>query len=338
MAYTIETIHKNDVYANRSMDELLLREGISRDKCLEYSCGIFDDGRLIATGSYFGNTLRCLAVSSEHRSEGLINQLISHLVQLLFEKGRTHLFIYTKNENVKFFKGLGFFVIAETEGGISLLENRPCGFSRYCSSLGQVSPGTHAAIIMNANPFTLGHRHLVEQAATENDTVHIFVLSEDRSAFPADLRFRLVKEGLADIKNLVFHETGPYLISAATFPSYFYKDEAHVVSSQAGLDAALFIRIAKQLGISRRYLGEEIPGSVTEIYNSVLCALLPAHNISCSIVPRLCADGKPISASTVRQAIKNGKMQDIKSMLPETTWNFLLSDRGKPVIEKIMEQ
>ena len=92
---------------------------------------------------------------------------------------------------------------------------------------------------MNANPFTLGHLHLVERACGENDRVHLFIVSEEAGPIPAAVRKRLVLEGTTHLKNLVCHDTGPYLVSTATFPSYFQRDEAAVIHSHAGLDAAI---------------------------------------------------------------------------------------------------
>ena len=84
---------------------------------------------------------------------------------------------------------------------------------------------------MNANPFTLGHLSLVERAAKECDTVHLFVLSEEASLVPFDVRWKLVTEGVAHLSNVICHPSGPYMISSATFPSYFLKDEQAVILS-----------------------------------------------------------------------------------------------------------
>ena len=102
--YYVGPISPRDKRRQAQMDELLKQEGIARDKNLTYSAGIFDDeGQMIATGSLFGNTLRCMAVSGEHRGEGLMADIVAHLVQKQMELGHTHLFLYTKVESEKFF-------------------------------------------------------------------------------------------------------------------------------------------------------------------------------------------------------------------------------------------
>ena len=145
--------------AMAQMDALLAREGIERDRNLTYSAAIYDDdGQMIATGSLFENTLRCLAVDGAHRGEGLMAVIVAHLVQAQIERGHTHLFLYTKVDSAKFFAPLGFTEIARVDGRLVFMENRRDGFSRYLKGLAPYAgerPG--AALVMNANPFTLGH-------------------------------------------------------------------------------------------------------------------------------------------------------------------------------------
>lgn len=103
--YTISRIYASDIKGNRLVDALLQAEGISRDQNLDYTCGIFDaNGSLIATGSCFGNTLRCLAVDSAHQGEGLMNAVVTHLTEIQFARENTRLFLYTKCSSAKFFR------------------------------------------------------------------------------------------------------------------------------------------------------------------------------------------------------------------------------------------
>ena len=191
---------------------------------------------------------------------------------------------------------------------------------------------------MNANPFTLGHQYLVEKASSENDILHLFIVSDDSSLVPFEVRKKLVIEGTKHLKNIYYHETGDYIISSATFPSYFQKDEVAVIESQANLDIEIFTKIAKVLNINRRYVGEEPNSLVTNIYNQTMLKKLPENNIECVVVPRKKYSDNVISASTVRQIIKNGNLEDLKNLVPETTYNYFLSDEAKTVIDKIRSQ
>lgn len=134
--YTVSKIFPFDKNTNMKIDALLSEEGIRRDANLDYTCAILDDkGRAIATGSTFGNTLRCLAVSSEHQGEGLLNSIVSHLIDFQYERGNFHLFLYTKTCTAKFFSDLGFHEIARIDGLISFMENKKTGFQDYLKNL-----------------------------------------------------------------------------------------------------------------------------------------------------------------------------------------------------------
>ena len=86
-----ESFQRNQEWYRQRLEQ----EGIRRDGNLDYTCGIFnDDWELAATGSCFGNTIRCLAVSGRHRGEGLLNQIVSHLVEVQLARGSACL-LYT---------------------------------------------------------------------------------------------------------------------------------------------------------------------------------------------------------------------------------------------------
>ena len=349
--YYISQIRPDDKPANRQLDLLLSSEGIRRDANLDYTCGMYDEEmNIIATGSCFGNTLRCMAVSNAHQGEGLMNQIVTHLISIQFERGNTHLFLYTKCNSAKFFGDLGFYEIARIDGQIVFMENRKTGFTSYLEKLKKETEQSEvfrqfscndsaktkiAALVMNANPFTLGHQYLVEKAASENDILHLFIVSEDQSLVPFSVRKKLVLEGTAHLKNIIYHESGPYIISNATFPSYFQKDADAVMESHANLDLTIFVRIAQTLGINYRYVGEEPNSQVTGIYNEIMAKKLPENQIACKIIPRKEANGSVISASTVRTALKSGKMELLKTLVPETTLRYFQSEEAAPVIEKI---
>lgn len=364
--YYISQISHTDKTAIQGVTALLNAEGIRLDANLDYTCGMYDDEmNIIATGSCFGNTLRCLAVSSEHQGEGLMNQIISHLIEVQFERGNTHLFLYTKCSSAKFFGDLGFYEIARIDEQIVFMENRRTGFKNYLKKLEESSalqlqtltkdtsantatlqsdnalPDTStadrkiAALVMNANPFTLGHQYLVEKAARENDLLHLFIVSEDASLVPFKVRKQLVMEGTAHLDNICYHDSGPYIISNATFPSYFQKDENAVIESHAMLDLTVFTEIAQTLGINRRYVGEEPTSLVTGIYNNIMSEKLPENGIECIIVPRKTDGKKAISASTVRQAIKDNDVNTLKKLVPESTLRYFESKEAKEVIERI---
>lgn len=338
--YSVSKVYRSDRKANTAVERLLLKEGIRRDKNLDYTCAVYDeDYNVIATGSCFGNTLRCMAVSREHQGEGLMNEIVSHLVQYEYDRKIYHLFLYTKCDSAKFFGDLGFYEIVRIEDQIVFMENSRTGFSDYLEELAKTKTNGKkiAALVLNANPFTLGHQYLIEKAAGENDFLHVFIVSEDASLVPFEIRKKLIIDGTSHLKNLIYHDTGQYIISNATFPSYFQKDDSAVIESHANLDLSVFVKIAEVLGINLRYVGEEPQSLVTGIYNRIMKEKLPEYGINCVIVPRKTDEenGKVISASDVRQAIKNGNFETMKNLVPESTYKFFTSPEAESIIEKI---
>lgn len=337
MEYTVSVIHRDDPRAVRQLDMLLQKEQIQRDQNLDYTIGLYDDEfRLVATGSCFHNTLRCMAVDSAHRGEGLLNQVVSHLVQYQCGRGNTDLFLYTKYETAHFFQKLGFYEIARAGGRVVFMENRKDGFQAYLQRL-QASGGhgNQAAAVLNANPFTLGHQSLLERASAACDTLHVFIVSEDVSVIPYSVRERLVKEGTAHLHNLIYHQTGNYMISNATFPSYFLKEPSDAVSAHAQLDVAVFIRIAKVLGIQARYVGEEPYSVTTQIYNQILKKDLKRAGIHCMILPRKKMEGRAISATTVRECLRRNDFKQVQKLVPQSTYDYFQSDAAGPVMERL---
>lgn len=337
MNYSLSRISPADRRGQAELDRLLEGEGIRRDPNLDYTVGLFDmDHRLVATGSTFANSLRCLAVDSGYQGEGLMAQVVSHIVSYQMARGNSHLFIYTKCNNTHIFNDLGFYEIARVDGQVSFMENRRTGFRDFLTELAaERRPGISAAVVMNCNPFTLGHLHLVEHAAAQNDWVHLFAVSEDMSLIPFSHRFELIKAGCAHLSNVIFHKTGSYMISSAVFPSYFLEDDEAAIEVQARLDVMLFGSIADSLGVSRRYVGEEPFSKVTGLYNRVMAAELPAMGIELIEIPRREQNGLAISASHVRRLLKESGVEAVKPLVPTTTYSFFLTDEGAAVLETI---
>lgn len=194
-------------------------------------------------------------------------------------------------------------------------------------------PGkTYGSIVMNCNPFTRGHRYLVEYAAARVDYLIIFVVEENRSFFPFEDRIDLVRKGTNDLKNVYVVPSGNLIISAVTFPGYFQKDNPDKADTDSSSDAEIFARyIAPSLGITVRFLGEEPTDKVTRQYNNSLRVFLPRFGINVTIVPRVHVendDGTVISASIVRRLVKQKEFERLKKFVPETTLAYLIQKFG----------
>ncbi|MBZ2175045.1 [citrate (pro-3S)-lyase] ligase [Schnuerera sp. xch1] len=321
-------------------ETLLLQAGIRAEKNVDYTVGLFDEEKLIAVGSLSRNVLKCIAVCEKYTGGEAISQLISHLMSMVFDSGETACYVYTKPCAKKSFIHLGFKEIARVSNELVFMEKAAFGFPHFIEKLGtQRKDGNSiAGIVINANPFTRGHLHLIETAAKESDVVHLFVLSEDASVFPAKDRLELVKEGVRHLKNIFVHETGNYMISSATFPSYFLKEESDVIKIHAMLDAIIFKEwIAPALNITLRYVGEEPYSEVTNIYNRTMAEIFN-NNIKLVILPRKTEQGEIISASRVRYLLSQNGLDKIKALVPETTFKYLQSPKGKAIQQKIKKE
>lgn len=304
--------------------DFLSRAGLAFDEQVESTVLIWDEGELIATASRQGNLLKCIAVDDSRQGEGLTATLLTQLRQDAFGQGYSHLFLYTKPKNRFMFSSLFFYPVAETDQ-VLLMENKKDGIDTFLKTLpGVEHTGTVGAAVMNCNPFTRGHRYLIETAAKECDHVYVFVLSEDKSQFSAADRMEMVKLGTGDLPNVTVLPTGPYLISSATFPTYFLKEREKAEQVHCLLDIEIFCRyFAPKFGITRRYVGTEPLSPMTAQYNDALRTYLPSKGIDLIELPRLTQSDTPVSASAVRSHLQNGEHEPVRQLLPETTYEYL---------------
>jgi len=302
----------------------LEKAGLQADEGLERTCLVWEDEMIIATGSRQGNLLKCIAVDDLHQGEGLTGTLLTQLRQDAFQSGHNHLFLYTKPKNKFMFSSLFFYPIAQTKD-VLLMENKRNGILEFLDSLPDGVPGgTVGAAVMNCNPFTKGHRYLIETAAKECDQLYIFVLSEDKSFFSANDRMEMVKLGTADLPNVTVLPTGPYLISSATFPTYFLKEREKAESIHCLLDIEIFCNYyVPKFGIKRRYVGTEPLSQMTGQYNDALREHLPSRGIEFREIPRLELDQTPVSASAVRAYLQKGALDNLEAIVPPTTFTYL---------------
>ncbi len=319
----------------------LSEEELELEKDAEYTIGVFRKKELIGTGSLSGKVLKSLSVRKDHQGEGITNRIVTELVNEAFYRGETHLFIYTKPEYKALFEDVGFYTIAEIKDHVCLMENMKDGIHGYVRELEKKKEegSIIGSVVMNCNPFTLGHQYLIETAAKECDVLHIFLLWEDRSSFPSEVRYELVKKGVAHLSNVKVHKGKDYVISSATFPSYFIKGEENLLRSQTLLDVEIFRKyLAPALGIRRRYVGEEPYCEVTNLYNRSMAEELPKAGIEVRVISRKEWNDVAISASSVRKGLVEGGVEEVRHLVPDSTYEFLLTERGGEIIEKMRKR
>lgn len=290
-----------------------------------------EQGKLVACGGISAQIIKCVAIDAECRGQGIALPLMSELVSQAYQLGHSQLFIYTKPEYIPLFEACGFYVIMTAEPQVALLENSRQRLQKQCEAWRElkVSGKRIGAIVMNANPFTLGHRYLIEQALSQCDHLHLFVVGENASQFSYWDRFHLVKLGIADLPNITLHAGSPYLISRATFPDYFIKEKGLVNQLHLSLDLKIFrYYIAPALGITHRFVGSEPICAVTNEYNRQMHTILTnnpldAPTINVVEIERTTQAGQPISASRVRTLLALQKWAEIAPLVPKTTFDFL---------------
>lgn len=314
--------------------------GLILDLDVDYTIVLKNNkGEIKATCSSARNVFKCFAVSEELRGENVTSQLINNLIDTAFEKGIYHNFIFTKPDKKAIFLSLGFKVIHEVKDVVLLeqgIYDINKALDKMAKKFGINDISQKFALVMNCNPFTLGHRYLIEEAAKQNNEVIVFIVEEDKSLFPFKTRYDLVRKGTGDLKNVKIVPGGEYIISRVTFPSYFLRKEDERLKAYSELDAGIFGKyFCKKFNIKKRFVGEEPYCKVTACYNSALMNVLPQYGVELNVVIRKAYEDGFISASKVRNLIKQGKFQGLEHLLPKTTMEFLKSEEGKAIMEKI---
>lgn len=304
---------------------LLADSGLGLDNDITLFVEAWSGRQLVGCAGLAGNVIKCVAVDERLRGVNLSARLLAEVENAALARGHFHLFLCTWPCNKERFARSGFWPVAQSGNNAVLMENTPLGITRYCRSLSrQRRPGQRiGAIVMNANPFTLGHRYLVEQAAAGCDWLHLFVVREDASFFPFAARLEMVRAGVAHLANVSVHEGSQYIISRATFPAYFLKDTGKVQQAWSEIDVLIFRdAIAPALGITHRFIGSEPFCDITRQYNQTLHELL-AGRVTVVETGRIKAGGSAISASEVRRLLKTQQFSRIREIVPESTFAHL---------------
>ena len=304
----------------RNQVEAFLREnGLRMEELDHYYACTSPDGSILAGAGIKADIIKCVAVAPSARSEGFMLPLLSRVVSDAAAKGVLNLKVFTKPENREIFESIGFKVLASAPKAI-LMENGR-GLEKYCEYLlcqRQPSARKCGVIVMNANPFTLGHKYLIEKALEQVDHLFVIPVKEDASAFPYSERLAMIRSANASPAHadsrITVQEGSDYCISAATFPTYFLKDLSDAAETQMRLDIDLFERhIMPALGATVRFVGSEPLDPLTARYNALM------HNAV--VIPRL----EAISASAVRAAIEAGDYASAAALCPVTTHPYLLA-------------
>lgn len=318
----IQTLNPATPRQRQRIEAFLKRNGLRIDDMNYYAAALDDDGEMIAGGGLKDDVIKCVAVDDAHKGEAITNTLVSHLISHANQEGYSCIKLFTKPKNRQLFESLSFHLLAEVPEAI-LMETGIGGISNTVKALKKIrEDGERGVIVMNCNPFTLGHRYLIEQAAKQVKRLYVMVVREDCSLFAYTERKAMVEQGVADIENVTVIDGSDYAISRATFPTYFLKRLDDAADTQMLLDLDLFRRhIAPALGATVRFVGTEPTDQLTRRYNQLMHETLK----DVREIDRLAKDGNAVSASRVRKAMEEGDMNTIRRLVPPTTLPYIIA-------------
>lgn len=357
----IQTLNPTTPRQRQRIEAFLKRNGLRFDDMHYYAAITDDDGEMIAGGGLKGNVIKCVAVDDAHKGEAIANTLISHLIAHANEEGHSNVMLFTKPKNRQLFESLSFRLLAEAPEAV-LMETGIGGINNMVEQLKKIkeegevckennqeckkeektnlnittpqhlNPSTpqplttstplRGVVVMNCNPFTLGHRYLIEQAAKQVERLFVMIVREDCSLFAYAERKAMVEQGVAHLKNVTVIDGSEYAISQATFPTYFLKRLDDAADTQMLLDLDLFRRhIAPALGTTVRFVGTEPTDQLTRRYNQLM------HEVLADVreTARLEKKGNAVSASRVRKAMEQGDMSTIRQLVPPTTLPYIIA-------------
>lgn len=299
------------------------------------------DGKIIATGSSEKNILKYFFVDCTYSGQGAVAVIFNQLLENILNQGFSSYFVFTTPENKDVFQSLGLQEVSSTDKVI-LLEGGFYNIDHWLEEIkNEIGPrhGKRGAIVANCNPMTLGHKFLILEALEKVDELLVFVVEEDSSVFPFESRYEIVREELKDIENIKVLRGGPYIISRGTFPTYFIKKQDDLLDIYTELDATIFgEKIAKGLGINIRFIGTEDSDYVTNAYNRALIKVLDDFGIKIMLIPRLKIGDSTVSATKVRNLIKENNIEEAYKYLTRSTKKILNTDYGEKIIEKIRNE
>lgn len=343
-------LHPTIPRQRRQIEMFLHTNGLRYDD-VDYYAAIVDESsdEMIAGGGLKGSVIKCVAVADGHKGEAVANVIVSHLIAKANAEGCQCVKLYTKPDNRQLFESLSFRLIAESPNAI-LMETGVGGIEKYSEELRVKSEELSVkseelgvkseelkndesvvsnarkpigVIVMNANPFTLGHRFLVEQSSELVERLYVVVVREDCSMFSYNERKAMVSQGVRDIGNVVVVDGSDYAVSAATFPTYFLKQLSDATDTQIILDLDLYCRrIAPALGATIRFFGSEPTDPLTRRYNELMHQQLGEEHVH--EIQRKQQEGSAISASRVRKAMMEGCIWDAIQLVPPTTIPYII--------------
>ena len=341
----------------RNQVEAFLREnGLRMEELDHYYACTSPDGSILAGAGIKADIIKCVAVAPSARSEGFMLPLLSRVVSDAAAKGVLNLKVFTKPENREIFESIGFKVLASAPKAV-LMENGR-GLEKYCEYLlcqRQPSARKCGVIVMNANPFTLGHKYLIEKALEQVDHLFVIPVKEDASAFPYLERIAMIRAAIQPDSSVMpdsdrasaqpsaeqnyFSGRCPknQFSSANASPAHADARITVLEGSDYCISAATFptyflkdlsdaaeTQMRLDIDLFERHIMPALGATVRFVGSEPLDPLTARYNAlmhNAVVIPRL----EAISASRVRAAIEAGDYASAAALCPSTTHPYLLA-------------
>ena len=280
-----------------------------------------DNCDIIGTISCQDYIIKDLAVDETYQSENLASLLVNEILNYFRSNNIYNYQVFTKPIYKNIFISLGFKKIVETdkvimlEGGVTFINDKLKEINKIINNkFGEINQNTDlGCVVINGNPITNGHMHIIEEASRNHKLVVLFVVEEDKSEFTFEERFSFAYLSTMRLGNVCVIPSSKYIVSSSTFPSYFLKDETEVSEQYSKIDALIFKEyFMKQLFIKKRYVGTETISKMVN-YNNILKETLQDDLV---IMNRLTENGEVISASKVRSLLKEQKYDEALLYVP----------------------
>lgn len=333
-------INKRNNFEIRDIWNYLQKYGVEFDNP-ERTAVVRDNGRIVGTGSVDGKVMKYFFIEEEYKGQGILANLYNALLNYLLDNNTLEHYVFTIPKNDYIFKGIGLREVVSTQR-VVLFEGGFSSYDNWINSIkNKLNPNaiTRGAVVANCNPMTKGHKHLIEYAKEKVDELIVFIVEENRSAFTTQERYSIVKDEYKDDDKVVVVLGGAYIISQATFPTYFIKKVDETTDIYTELDATIFAKkIAKDLQIDIRFVGDEPIDLLTAKYNENLRKSSEKNDLLLEKIDRIKDNGDYISASNVRRLIGQGRVEETYPIITESTKRFLESEEGIKRIEEIQRK
>lgn len=180
------------------------------------------------------------------------------------------------------------------------------------------------AVVLNANPCTLGHLYLIKEALKHVDFLYVFLVEESKGNIPFLERESMLKEALKYNDRVKVIRGGNIMTSRKIFPEYFNRTSQPSKISLVLTHRCFGQVVKKVLGVTYRFFGTEPDDPLTRALNESACEILPKYGIKPIFIKRMSIGDKFVSAKNVRTLLANRQYPELARLVPLSTYKRLL--------------